>query len=206
MRVVGLTGGIGSGKSTVATAFQALGVPLVDTDAIAHALSQPGQPGAAAVAALFGQDFLTEEGAIDRPRLRGKIFGDAEAKRKLEAALHPLIRLGVQAALAAIPPQTTYCLLAVPLLFETGAYQDIIDQAWVVDCAEATQIARVMSRSQLTEAEVRAIMANQVDRMTRLSHADAVIENEGDLLQLTERVKELHRKYMQASESEQNLG
>lgn len=200
MRIVGLTGGIGSGKSTVARLFTELGVPLVDTDAIAHALSAPGQAGAQAVGSLFGADYLDASGAIDRPRLRQRVFQDPTARQTLERAMHPLIRQAAVAALAALPPSTPYCLLAVPLLFETGAYADLIDQAWVVDCPEATQIARVMARSQLSEAEVRAIMANQLSRAERLAKADIVIENNDEVSQLTERVEELHRKYMQAPE------
>ncbi|HEY9100766.1 dephospho-CoA kinase [Chitinimonas sp.] len=200
MRVVGLTGGIGSGKSTVAALFQGLGVPLIDTDAIAHSLSAPGQAGAQAVAALFGVDYLDASGAIDRPRLRQRVFQDDAARRSLEQALHPLIRQAAMAALTTLPASTPYCLLAVPLLFETGAYADVIDQAWVVDCPEALQIARVKARSGMSEAEIRAIMAKQLTREARLAQADAIIENDGDVSQLTERVEELHRKYMQAPE------
>ncbi|GLR14118.1 dephospho-CoA kinase [Chitinimonas prasina] len=202
MRVIGLTGGIGSGKSAVAQAFQALGVPLVDTDEIAHRLSQPGQAGAACVAQLFGSDYLTPDGAIDRPRLRHAIFSNPQAKANLEATFHPLIRQTALADLASLPTTTPYCLLAVPLLFETGAYASTISRALVVDVPEAMQISRVMQRSQLSETEVRAIMAGQMSRSERLARADDVITNDGDLAQLADKVKVLHKKYLQAPESE----
>ncbi|QNM97200.1 dephospho-CoA kinase [Chitinimonas koreensis] len=204
MRVIGLTGGIGSGKSTVANLFGALGVPVVDTDLIAHALSQPGQPGAAAVARLFGADYLDAAGAIDRPKLRARIFADAGAKAALEAELHPRIRTETQRQLAALPANTAYTLLAVPLLFETGAYRDAIDRALVVDCPEPLQVARVMARSKLTEAEVRAIMAAQLPREKRLAQADDIIVNDGDMEKLGVEVRNLHKKYTQASESQQD--
>ncbi|QDQ26352.1 dephospho-CoA kinase [Chitinimonas arctica] len=200
MHIIGLTGGIGSGKSTVADLFQTLGVPLVDTDQIAHQISQPGQAGALAVGELFGDGFLTPAGAIDRPKLRTKVFGQAAALKQLEAALHPLIQQEAMRQLAALPQDQPYCLLAVPLLLETGSYRHVIDRTLVVDCPEDVQISRVMRRSQLSEAEIRAIMAKQVTREQRLSQADDIVLNAGDLPQLTDTVKELHRKYLQAYE------
>ena len=202
MRIIGLTGGIGSGKSTIAELFAALGAPLIDTDQIAHALSAPGQPGAVAVAALFGQDYLDADGAIDRPRLRTLIFGDAGAKSTLEATLHPLIRAEAMRQLATLPRTTPYALLIVPLLFETGAYSDVIDRTLVVDCPEALQIARVRARSQLDEETIQRILNNQIARSERLKRADDVIENNGDLSQLPEKVKKLHEIYRQGPESE----
>ncbi|WP_269531213.1 dephospho-CoA kinase [Chitinimonas sp. BJYL2] len=201
MQIIGLTGGIGSGKSTVANLFRDLGVPLVDTDLIAHQLGQAGADGAAAVLRLFGPDYLTADGAIDRPRLRERVFGDTVARKALEAALHPLIRHQVAAQLAALPSDTPYCLLVVPLLVETGAYADIIDQTWVVDCDESQQIDRVMARSQLSREQAMAIMATQAKRETRLAHADIVIPNTGSEGDLRSAVKVLHANTLQASES-----
>jgi len=202
MRVIGLTGGIGSGKSTVADLFAALGVPLVDTDQIAHALSGPDQSGATAVSTLFGPSFLDATGAIDRARLRTLIFNDAHAKSRLEAQFHPLIRKEALRRLAALPIETPYALLIVPLLFETGAYADIIDRALVIDCPEEVQIARVRARSNLDEPTIRRILNNQISRTERLKRADDVIDNQGDHAQLPEKVKKLHEIYRQAPESE----
>lgn len=204
MRIIGLTGGIGSGKSTVAEAFVALGAALVDTDQIAHALSQAGQAGAKAVAQLFGDDYLNDAGSIDRAKLRKRIFTDAAAKQRLESALHPLIYAEAIRQLAALPDSVPYALLAVPLLFETGSYAGIIDESLLVDCPEKLQIRRVMARSQLSRDEVLAIMHQQLPRATKLAQADEIILNDADLDSLLEKVKELHKKYTQAHESEQD--
>jgi dephospho-CoA kinase len=198
-RVVGLTGGIGSGKSTVADLFRALGVHIVDTDAIAHQLSAPGGPGAAAVGALFGRDYLTDSGAIDRPRLRQLVFHHAEAKRQLDDALHPLIRDAATQAIAATPASAPYTLLVVPLLFETNAYQHLLYKTLVVDVAEDTQIARVMKRNGFTEDEVRAIMSHQLSRAERNARADNIITNDGEPGELLQPIQKLHELYLRPS-------
>lgn len=194
MYCVGLTGGIGSGKSSAADEFAALGAALVDSDAIAHELTRPGGTAIAALRAEFGAEYITAEGALDRARMRTLVFGDAAAKRRLEGLLHPLIRQQTTARVAAA--RGPYVLLVVPLLLETGAYRELVQRVLVVDCSEATQIARTMARSGLTESEVRAIMSAQLPRAERVALADDVITNEGDRAALRDQVRTLHERYL----------
>jgi dephospho-CoA kinase len=194
MYCVGLTGGIGSGKSSAADEFAALGAALVDSDAIAHELTRPGGTAIAALRAEFGAEYITAEGALDRARMRTLVFGDAAAKRRLEGLLHPLIRQQTAARVAAA--RGPYVLLVVPLLLETGAYRELVQRVLVVDCSEATQIARTMARSGLTENEVRAIMSAQLRRAERVALADDVITNEGDRAALRDQVRTLHERYL----------
>lgn len=199
MQIIGLTGGIGSGKTTVANLFAARGAWLVDTDLIAHSLSAPGQAGAIGIGRQFGPDYLLPDGAIDRAKLRSVVFGDAAAKQKLEAIMHPLIRQTALAQLREKPADSPYALLVVPLLFETGAYADVVTRTLVVDCPEPMQIARVQARNGLDEATVRKIMQSQIDRQTRLARADDVIENIGDTAELIAKVEKLHEQYAQST-------
>jgi dephospho-CoA kinase len=194
MYCVGLTGGIGSGKSSAADEFAALGAALVDSDAIAHELTRPGGSAIAALRAEFGAEYITAEGALDRARMRTLVFGDAAAKRRLEGLLHPLIRQQTTAHVAAA--HGPYVVLVVPLLLETGAYRELVQRVLVVDCSEDTQIARTMARSGLTESEVRAIMTAQLPRAERVALADDVITNEGDRAALREQVRALHERYL----------
>lgn len=194
---VGLTGGIGSGKSSAADAFAALGAAVIDTDAIAHELTRSGGAAIAALHAEFGNGFITADGALDRARMRELVFRDADAKRRLERLLHPLI--GQEARARATAARAPYVMLVVPLLLETGSYRDIVQRVLVVDCEEATQVKRTMARSNLTEQEVRAIMAAQLPRAERLARADDVITNEGDMAALRKRVRELHEQYFALS-------
>jgi len=176
---IGLTGGIGSGKSTVAAALVELGgALLVDTDAISRALTVPGGAAMAAIEARFGPAFVSADGALDRAAMRDLAFRDPTAKQALEAILHPMIGAETtrQAALAA-PGQRV--VFDVPLLVESGRWRRLVDRVLVVDCREETQIARVMARSGLSEAAVRAILAQQATRTQRRAAADAVIHNEG---------------------------
>jgi dephospho-CoA kinase len=189
----GLTGGIGSGKSTVATLFSELGAHIVDTDQIAHQLTQIGGEAITAIRNKFGDDFIDLDGAMDRAKMRQLVFSDATAKKRLESILHPLIRAQSQ-RLAESPSDAPYTLVVVPLLFESGQYHDWLHQVIVVDCAEAQQIARTMQRSHLSEEEVRAIMSQQVSRTQRLESADAVIQNGGSLAELRLQVEELHSR------------
>ncbi len=191
---VGLTGGIGSGKSKAADEFAALGAAVVDTDAIAHELTRPGGEAIPALAAAFGREYITEEGALDRPRMRRLVFGNDAEKRRLEGILHPLIRRETTSRVDGA--KAPYVVVVVPLLLETGAYRDFVQRVLVVDCSEATQIARTMARSALTEAEVRAIMAAQLPRAERLARADDVISNDGDLGVLRVQVRALHERYL----------
>ncbi len=195
--VVGLTGGIGSGKSTVARHFEALGASIVDTDAIAHALTGAGGEAIAALREAFGDAYITPEGALDRSRMRSLVFADPRAKERLEAILHPRIRARAEAAIAR--STGPYVVLVVPLLLETGAYADRVDRILVVDCPEEEQIRRTVQRSGLDEATVRAILAAQVSRAVRLARSDDVIDNSGPEEALGPQVKALHRKYLALS-------
>ncbi|HWS13374.1 MAG TPA: dephospho-CoA kinase [Rhodocyclaceae bacterium] len=195
--VVGLTGGIGSGKSAVAVLFAELGADIVDTDAIAHQLTGRGGAAIEPIRAAFGGSVITPEGALDRAAMRRLVFSDPAAKQRLEAILHPMIR--VEADLRCVSAQGAYVILVVPLLVETGSYRGRVDRILVVDCAEATQVARTMARSGLTEAEVRAIMAVQAGREARLAAADDVIDNDGGLEALRAQVEALHRRYLDAT-------
>ncbi|WP_137175373.1 dephospho-CoA kinase [Massilia sp. HP4] len=194
---VGLTGGIGCGKSTVAELFAGLGATIVDTDAIAHSLTAPHGAAMPAILAEFGPDFATQEGALDRARMRSLVFSDAGARGRLEAILHPRIRdaTAAAAALATGP----YVIYAVPLLIESGAWRDRVARVLAVDCSEDTQVARVMQRSRLDADQVRAIMATQVTRAERLAAADDVIDNDDGLETLLPQVKRLHERYLALS-------
>lgn len=195
--IVGLTGGIGSGKSAAADRFAALGAALVDTDAIAHELTAVGGAAMPALAAVFGPEVAAPDGALDRARMRRLVFADPAARQRLEAILHPMIR-NLSAERCRQAP-TAYVILAVPLLVESGTYRQRCDRIVVVDCPESLQISRVMARSGLSEPEVRAIMANQASRAERLAAADDVVANDGDLASLEMRVGELHRSYLRLS-------
>jgi dephospho-CoA kinase len=192
---VGLTGGIGSGKSTAASAFEALGAAVVDTDAISHEITAPGGAAMSTIRSQFGPDYVAASGGLDRGRMRGLVFQDAAAKAKLEAILHPMIRETARArARAARAP---YVILVVPLLLETGACLELARRVLVVDCSEARQIERATRRSGLSAAEVRAIMAAQLPRAERLARADDVLDNDGGMDALERQVGELHARYLE---------
>jgi dephospho-CoA kinase len=191
--VIGLTGGIGSGKSTVAEIFRRLGATIIDTDALSHALTRPGQPGLQAIVEAFGRELLDPQGRLDRARLRRLVFSDENARHRLEALLHPLIRQEVDRALAAATGP--YVILVVPLLAETGGWRERVDRVLVVDCPEEEQIRRTMARSQLSREEVQAIMAAQASRARRLALADDVIVNNGSVADLEEAVRALDARY-----------
>ncbi|MEN3276485.1 MAG: dephospho-CoA kinase [Massilia sp.] len=191
---VGLTGGIGCGKTTVADMFGALGASLVDTDAIAHALTAPHGAAMPAIVAEFGAGFATPEGALDRTKMRELVFTDPGARARLEAILHPRIREATAAAAAiATGP---YVIFVVPLLIESGTWVDRVTRVLAIDCSEETQVARVMARNRLAEAQVRAIMAAQVTRAQRLAAADDVILNDDGLDALAPQVERLHAFYL----------
>jgi dephospho-CoA kinase len=190
---IGLTGGIGSGKSTVADMFRKRGAGVIDTDVIAHALTQAGADGYHAICATFGTSYLRPDGSLDRAKLRALVFSDPAAKARLEAILHPMIRAQVERAI--IDAVEAYLILVVPLLFETGSYDALIQRTLVVDCSEGEQIARTTARSGLDAAEVRAIMGAQVDRGIRLAKADDVIHNSGSLGDLERQVEQLDQCY-----------
>lgn len=195
--VVGLTGGIGSGKSTVADLFVARGAALVDTDAIAHELTAPGGAAMATLSAAFGPDIVNTAGGLDRAAMRERVFADPAARQKLEAILHPVIRqISTERCAAAVAP---YVILAVPLLVESGTYRERCQRIVVVDCPESRQIERVMSRNRMTADEVKAIMASQASRGERLAVADDVIVNDAGVDTLLPQVDALHAKYLKLS-------
>ena len=191
--VVGLTGGIGSGKSEVANAFAGMGVEIVDADALSHRLSAPGEAGHAAIIESFGHDVSTPSGEIDRVRLRRLVFADAKARARLEALLHPLIRAEAQRQIGGW--RGPYGIAVVPLLIERGGLADIIDRILVVDCPEEEQVRRVVSRSAMSPEEVRAIMATQVDRSRRLAAADDILDNSGAKHDIGALVRDLDVRY-----------
>ena len=193
--VVGLTGGIGSGKSAAAQVFEELGTTVIDTDALAHALSGPGGAAIEPIRAAFGADYLTPDGALDRARMRELVFADAAKKRLLESMLHPMIRSQTSTLVQAA--RGPYVILMIPLLIESHDYRKRCQRILVVDCPEELQLARVMARSGLAAGQVRAIMANQVSRGARLAAADDVIDNSQDLAQLRRQVEALHARYLQ---------
>lgn len=194
--VVGLTGGIGSGKSTVAERFQALGATVVDTDEISRRLTGPGGAAMERLAAEFGDTYLTAQGALDRAAMRRLAFEDPAARARLEAILHPAIRAAADAALAAAPGP--YAIVVVPLLYETRGYAGRVARVLVVDCPEALQVERTCARSGLAPGEVRAIMAAQWPRWRRLQVADDVVWNGGEPAALEPQCERLHRRYAAA--------
>lgn len=191
---LGLTGGIGSGKTTVANMLGELGAALIDTDLIAHQLTTPGGLAIPAIRAQFGDAFITADGAMDRAGIRQLVFADTAQKLKLEAILHPLIRTETERAAA--QAKGDYRIFVVPLLVESGNWKQRVDRILVVDCDEETQIKRVMSRNQLSREQVVAIMRNQASRQARLAAADDVIVNNGDLKNISEEVLRLHELYL----------
>jgi dephospho-CoA kinase len=193
--VVGLTGGVGSGKSAAAERFAALGAAIVDTDVIAHELTAAGGAGIAPIRAAFGDAVLTPEGALNRSAMRQIAFADSAARARLEAILHPLIRAESAARCRLASAEFPYVVLVVPLLVESGNYRERVDRVCVVDCPEAIQQERVMSRSGLSRAETQAIMAAQASRAARLAVADDVIDNTVGLAELDAQVAALHEKY-----------
>lgn len=193
MLSIGVTGGIGCGKTTVADMFAARGASVIDTDQIAHALTAPGGIALPAIEAQFGSAFILPNGAMDRARMRAHVFSDPNAKQQLEAILHPLIRTETERA--AQQSCGRYVMFVVPLLIESGTWQSRLSRILVIDCPEALQIARVMQRNGLTEAEVRAIMQAQVSRDVRLTAADDIIINEAGIAALTPQVERLHAQY-----------
>lgn len=193
----GLTGGIGSGKSTVACMLGELGARIVDTDEISHQLTAHNGPALPAIRHAFGAEYITAEGALDRARMRQLVFSDAQARQRLQTILHPLI-LAETKAQAAARTSAPYTLVVVPLLFEGGNYRDWLQRIIVVDCPEAEQIRRTMLRSGLDEPAVRSIMAQQIDRATRLRLADEIIHNDGDLVALKIQVTQLHERLFAA--------
>lgn len=191
---VGLTGGIGSGKTFIATMFSESGAAVVDTDDIAHRITAAGGTAIPAICEQFGREYVTTDGALDRVRMRALVFSQPEQKKKLEAIVHPLIRL--EAERSASAAKGLYLIFVVPLLIESATWRQRVSRVLVVDCPEQLQVERVMMRSGLSEEQVRAIMATQVPRETRLAVADDVIVNDGDKASLWPQVERLHKHYL----------
>ena len=192
--VVGLTGGIGSGKSAAADEFARLGATVVDTDVIAHQLTEAGGAAVPQIERLFGAEFV-REGRMDRQRMRQRVFSDPAAKKTLEGLLHPLIRAESERRIAAAGGP--YVVHVVPLLIESTGYRNRVDRVLVVDAPEEAQLARVRERSRLAEDEVRAIIRSQASREARRAAADDVLDNAGTLEALRNQVAVLHQKYLQ---------
>ena len=192
--VIGLTGGIGSGKSTVAGYFADLGITVVDADELAHALVAPGEPAFGAIVAAFGTASVSPDGTLDRAFLRRRIHTNSEDKQKLEHILHPAIRARMEQMLG--DATSPYAIAVIPLLLETGQ-TDIVDRILVVDIPEALQHERVAGRDGLADNEIHDIMASQANRSTRLSSADDIISNDKDKDALRHRVNELHLQYLE---------
>jgi len=199
MLKIGLTGGIGSGKTRVADLLQARGAAIIDADAIAHALTAPGGAGIAPLRAAFGDEMIDAQGALDRARMRELVFRDRAAKSRLEAILHPMIRTHIDAAAA--ESIGLYQVFVVPLLVESGQWAGRVDRVCVVDCDEETQIRRVQTRSGLTRDAVERIMLVQAMRDERLGAADDVIVNDGATTadELEARVETLHARWRELS-------
>jgi dephospho-CoA kinase len=193
--VVGLTGGIGSGKSAAAERFAAHGAAIVDTDAIAHELTAPGGAAIEPIRAAFGAALLTPAGALDRQAMRRLVFADPAARKRLEAILHPLIRAESEARISRLT-HAEYAILVVPLLIETGEYRARVDRVCVVDCPVELQIERVMARNGLSREEVEKIIAAQASREQRLACADDVIDNSRGLEELDAQVAQLDERYL----------
>jgi dephospho-CoA kinase len=196
MLTIALTGGIGSGKTTVCQLFAELGVPIIDADDIAHELTEQGSPMLDTIARTFGDEFIDAQGQLKRDALRKHVFEAPSARSALEAILHPAIRKAIQHQISLL--DSAYCILAIPLLVETRQH-DLADRILVVDAPEGTQIERVQQRNNFTDEEVSAIMAAQASRQQRLRIADDIIDNSGSLEQLEQQVNALHEQYQRFS-------
>ena len=203
--IVGLTGGIGSGKTQVSNAFEALGVPVIDTDLISHAITAPNGLAIPVIREIFGADLIDPSGRLDRDKMRKLVFTDAEARRKLEAILQPLIA-NVSMASIAQHTDAPYVVLVVPLLAESPQWLSRCDRVLVIDCELETQISRVMARSNLTREQVLAIIATQASREERKAIANEVIVNESSLEALTQQVRKLHDFYLTMAKQSPKAG
>ncbi len=196
--LIGLTGGIGSGKTAVSDLLIKLGAGIVDTDLIAHQITAPHGAAISLIEKQFGSDFIATDGALNRDKMRSLVFTKPEARKSLEAITHPLIRQeAVRQALKLSKEASPYLVFVVPLLIESGSWLELIDRLVLVDCPEETQIQRVMQRSNLSREELERILAAQAGREERLKYADIVIENQGSLKDLEVEVQNLHQKILQ---------
>ncbi|MDP2248233.1 MAG: dephospho-CoA kinase [Nitrosomonadales bacterium] len=197
MYIIGLTGGIGSGKTEAARIFAGLGVPVVDTDEIAHALTSAGHPVLREIIAHFGDDYLLADNSLNRAAMREKVFSDKQARQQLESILHPAI---YDAVLKELENHATapYQVIAIPLLFESERYQTLISRSLLIDCDEELQISRAAARSGIPTSAVEAIMRAQMPRNERIKRADDIVLNDGSLQELQKKIEDIHKNYMQA--------
>jgi dephospho-CoA kinase len=199
---VGVTGGIGSGKSSAAALFAERGAGIVDTDDIAHEMTRPGGRAMPAIITAFGPGIAAADGSLDRAVMRQRVFAEPAQRKVLEGILHPLIRAEARDRVSS--STAPYVMLVVPLLLETGGYPDLVRRVLVIDCEESQQISRTMQRSALTEEAVRAIMAAQLPRQQRLAGADDVLLNDGDLSRLRSQIDHLHDRYLALAGASRN--
>ena len=196
--LVGLTGGIGSGKTAVSDLLGELGAGIIDTDLISHQITAPNGLAIPAIQQEFGPEFINTDGALDRPKMRALVFAKPEARKALEAITHPLIRQETAKQAQELSKSgVPYLVFAVPLLIESKNWQNLVDYVVVVDCPEEVQIKRVMHRNNLSRADVEKILGAQTSRKERLACANAVIENQGSLDQLASQVRQLNQKILQ---------
>lgn len=191
--IVGLTGGIGSGKSSFCDVLSEMGVPIIDADKIAHGLDQPYSKANTLVSNEFGLQSLTQDGKLDRNYIREQIFNDASKKEKLEAILHPLIVTEIKAQIKNLSTSNPYCILAIPLLFEYETFRQLCQFSIVIDCSEEEQIKRVMQRNNLNRDQISLIIKSQLSRTQRNGFADLVINNEEGRSSIAKKVSQLHR-------------
>ena len=195
---VGLTGGIGSGKTAISDQLAQLGAGVVDTDLIAHLITAPNGTAIPFIQKQFGSEFIDSNGALDRAKMRSLVFADPQTRKALEAITHPLIREEtISQAKALMEINVPYLVFVIPLLIESGNWLPLLDYLIVVDCPEEAQIERVMHRSKLSRSEIERIIQAQASRQERMTHADMVIENQGGLDGLQAEVLKLHQKILQ---------
>ncbi|MCB5186249.1 dephospho-CoA kinase [Methylobacillus gramineus] len=197
MYVVGLTGGIGAGKSEAAKMFANIGVPVVDVDVISRNLTSAGKPLVAKIAEAFGQEYVTADGAMDRAKIRDRIFSSDADRRLLESILHPAIHTEALRELDSYN-NAPYQILAIPLFFESNRYEGIVNRTLLIDCTEDKQISRVADRNGFSEKMVRSIIATQASRSFRRALANDIIDNNGTLDELQANILQIHEKFIQA--------
>jgi len=195
---IGLTGGIGAGKSAACQLFNELGIPVIDADQVSREVVAPGEPALATIAAQFGATLLSADGTLDRKRLREMIFTKPALRQQLETILHPLIKLRITARLEAL--QAPYVILAIPLLLEAN-WQDLVDRVLVIDCPVEQQVNRTMKRDHLSRHLAEAIIAAQMDRNERLRKANDIVSNDDDLEHLRRQIINLHQHYLSLAAS-----
>ena len=203
MLIIGLTGGIGSGKSTVSQHFEALGIPVIDADTISRELVAPGQPALQEIAREFGPELIGPDGELNRAQLRDQIFSHAADRKRLEAILHPKVRDEMRRRVLALENRQlapSYCVLSIPLLVESG-WTDLVQRVLVVDSSIEDQIKRTQQRDGVDAEQAAAIIHSQIDRDSRLAAADDIIRNDADLAALHAQVEALHQRYLQLADS-----